>query len=433
MSVTDWTPATSDSLYVSISYDSGVTWELLSDTLAWGNSRPSTRVFTYTPDTILNNVLFGLFVNPYNIWSSTPIDIFNANIVSKTATFSFIPDTIFNGGKYMLEIELEKEKFPDIIQLQYSFDNTTWYNLDSLEITGDLFDYSFVNNYTGGDVIYGLLCIYKDVMFRLVYPETDIPIASTPFIPYKDRDTYFKFNITSGYSEIYDDVDIVWEKSYNFANLDVEIYWNDSLILSKKFYTNKVNLKFQNYGNYVVKGIADDVNFRIVEEVVFTVKDPCENLSQSYDSLQVYTANIETLIDSLQVVISDIQNELDSVVILNNTLEERNKELVLLEENLRKWIEDSTLVQLVYKDGDITSVEDSKYTVEIRTDLDIQDGSIILNKENLTWWIFDYTAKLVRSENSVYVDAVNIGDLPSGVYYFYTLEDMKYTLYKFTK
>ena len=86
--INDWTPAISDLFYVAISYD-GTTWNPISEVIAWGNERPTTKAIKFIPDSVIDVAYIGVFVNPNDTWSNTPVEVKKIKINQKIYPICF--------------------------------------------------------------------------------------------------------------------------------------------------------------------------------------------------------------------------------------------------------------------------------------------------------------------------------------------------------
>jgi len=421
--IEDWSPAISDDFYVGISYD-GITYERISDTIAWGSIRPVIKTFTYTPDIIANNVSLGIFINPNNEWLVDPQQIVTVNFEQSSGTFTYIPSEIFNGGKYDLVTQFDVEKLPEYITLQYSVNNgINWESLDVIKCQ-NIITWTFLNTF-----------INSDVIFRYIYTGTDVVIAQTEQIEVNIRDTYFKFKTYGGQKNYNDATSILWEKSPNFEKVKITIFLNDSLINETNYITDNLLLNFNDYGQYKVVGCAESYGFKIEQMIIFNVGDPCidikeENLKLN-DSIIILNNDLE-VIHNIILILNSESLQKDSIIAnLNSIIIEKD----VIIEVLKAYIKDSTTItQLIYKTDDITIVKDTKYgEVQYVT----YNQGIITVPNNITGaftiWIFDITGKLQKSE---YFDnaptELMVGDLISGTYYIYYFYNDAYFVAKFT-
>lgn len=406
--VEDWTPPISDNFYVSKSYESG-SWTRITDTLSWGNIRPSSRTITFLPDTILNGVTLAVFVNPNDGWLVLPSSTFTTNFVQSVGTVTSVPDTIFNNGTYSFTTKFITSQLPSTIQLQYSFDGVTWLNKEVLTTQAEL-KYSFTNTF-----------ISSNVIFRYVYVGTKIVIAQTSVIPFKARETYFKFTTYGGIKTINDYVDLKWEKSENFTNTSIKVLVDNKELSKSVYFSNILSLNFTQYGTWTVIGVAESPGFRLTDTVSFYVGDPCTQYIQ-----EIATKN--KLIDSLKLVVKTDLTKLDS---LKGIILEKNSKI----EYLTKFIKDSSKIQLIYKTGDITEVKDDKYSSQVGN-LVVKDGYIFipeLLQNNSTYWIFTLDGKLIKSDITPSVIKIDVLNYQPGTYFLYILHEGKYSLYKFIK
>jgi len=423
--VEDWSPAMSDQFYVALSFDNGTTWQQITEITSWENPRPATKTFSYVPETIVSNALIGIFVNPDDEWGTEPIDVHTINFIASSGQFTLIPSEIYNGGHYIAKTIFNPLHLPSQLTLQFSQDGINWNNIEKINIANEVV-YEFDNIYL----------VPGSVQYRYVYNETNIVVAQSDMIPVLERDTYFRFKTYSGTKNLNDVVQIDWEKSENFKNVHIKVYLNDSLISATSYQSDGLFLNFPSYGHWTVTGAVESTGFKIDETLLFTVDDPCNELKLENDSLtkeniRLSEANTRWLNesikkDSIMVVWSEIINELQRTITL------------LTEDNmkLRQYIIDSTLIQLVYREGDVTSV-----MAETRT----EDANLITYDNNIvkflepftgttTIWIFDYTGQLIVS-NCFITETVelNIESYTSGVYFIWVLNNNEYKLYKFIK
>lgn len=368
--VDDWSPATSDNFYVSISTDNGLTWKAISDTLSWG-PMPALKTIEFIPNVVQSGIKFGLFVNPKGIWSTSPISTYTTNFVTSFGIFTSVPDTIFNNGTYTLTTNLMSEQLPSEIQLQYTLDGMEWHNLITQQPT-DVLSYTFVNDF-----------INNDVVFRYVYLGTEITIAETQILPFQQRDTYFYFLTEDKNTNINNDIHIKWTKSYNFTNITFKVLI-DGIECEQNFYTtNDIDLNLNTIGLWSIVGIAENVDFIITDTLKINVIDPYINLIKQIDSLNNY-------------------------------------------------IKENMVIKLIYQNGTMTDVKDIKKESEVINIL-LNADKILITGTNISYWIYSLDGGLIKSEYYNNLNNVDVSYLPAGVYFFYVHENNKYTLYKFIK
>jgi len=418
--VEDWSPAVSDNFFIGVSYNDGISYTRITDTLAWGEIRPIVKEFHFLPDTILNGVKFGLFINPNNIWDSEPSKTITFDIIQSSGTFTNIPPIIYNNGTYTLETKFTETELPQTITLQYSQDNgLTWIDKAIVEVES-LVKYTFKNNF-----------LIASPIFRYVYDGTSIVIAETPKIPLGQRDTYFRFNTTGGIKPLDAMVDLIWEKSSNFDAITIKILINDKEYPDKGgiIYANSFKLNFDQIGIWKIIGIAESYGFKIEDTLIFAIKDPC-------DSIKIENTKLKDTLDYITRKLIDLEKDIfikDSII---NNLEFIIKEKDEQIEKLTKFIEDSTIFNLVYKNGDITDIKDTKFAINIKN-IRYNDGKIIIDDNftgEFTAWIFNNLGELEYAWNFLIAPTeLDINNLPTGTYYLWILNNNEYTLYKFNK
>lgn len=408
--VEDWTPSVSDQFYIGLSTDNGLTYNRITDTLNWGSVRPATKDLTFVPDTIMNNVILGLFINPNNIWTVSPVQTVSTNFIKAAGTFDNLPSEIYNGGKYNFVVYLYKEQLPEQMALQYSQNGTDW-----------LIKSTFKPEFTTTFVLEENYLQPGNVSYRIVYVNTNEVIAQSNTVAVKQRDTYFRFKTYGGQKNLNDIAQIVWENSSNFASVNIKIFLNDSLISTDNYITDNLYLNFNNFGVYKIQGKVQSEGFVIEKTIVFTVGDPCELLKKE-------NLLLGDTINSLRKRNFDLNIKLvdkDSLI--------SNYKLTITK--LNKFISDSTVFNLVYKSGDVVKVEDSKLSSNIQY-ITNTNNIVTLPKMTgqLTYWVFDVAGRLKTTcSYSDAIQTIDISDYAQGYYFLWILNNGSYTMYKFIK
>lgn len=423
--VEDWSPAMSDQFYVALSFDNGTTWQQITEITSWENPRPATKTFSYLPETIVSNALISIFVNPNDEWATEPVDVHTINFVQSFGQFTSIPTEIYNGGTYTLKTQFQQNQLPDQLTLQFTQDGINWNNIEQITMANEVV-YNFINTYLNPGF----------VQYRYVYNETNIVVAKSENIPVIDRNTYFRFKTYSGTKNLNDVVQIDWEKSTNFENVDIQVYLNDSLVSKSTYQTDGLFLNFTTFGNWKVIGTVQSTGFEIKETLFFTVDDPCSELKLENDTL---TKENVRLTDANTKWINENVRKDSIITSLSGLIAELQTTVTLLTEDnmkLRQYIIDSTIIQLVYKADDVLSVK-AETRIE-NANLITYDNNIVKFLEPFTGettiWLFNYTGQLIVS-NCFKTETVelNIESYTSGVYFIWVLNNNEYKLYKFVK
>lgn len=424
LSVFDAAPGVSDSLYFGISFPGDMSYRKISAVKAWGRT-PSTVTINYTPDTICNYVKIGVFTNPNGVWSLEPSDSFLTNFVQSNGQFISVPDTIYNAGTYRLLTKFNVSQLPKTISLQYkTVTDSVWRFREVLPVT-DTINYRFVNTF-----------LLNDVVFRYVYNNTNIVIASSDTIDVLYRNTYFRFKTFGGQKNQNDVATIVWEKSSNFPFVLISVYANDTLVDRQEYTTDNLLLNFTKRGIYKVVGVVESSDFRFEQSIVFEVGDPCDLLRleniRLNDSLNVISKTNIRLTNELNTKIRLI-SERDSIINRNDSII-RNDRIAI--ERLNRFIKDSSTLQLVYDCRYVTEVQDTVYSIDVET-LVYRDEHVILPdifQNDVLILIFTVDGSLRFSSTfSVTPKALKLGLYPAGAYYIWLIHNDERHLYKFIK
>jgi hypothetical protein len=400
---------------LAVSYDKGDNWVQFTDTLQWNVldevSNKANGVLEV--GIICDSVMIGLFTNPNYYDKFFLQDFFwtkfsNAN----TGTITNLPNTIYNGGKYAFLVTLNFIELPDMLILEKSYDGKAWEYFDYLT-KGDIGkNWIFENNNR----------INEDVYFRVVYNSTwnEYTLAQSSKIPYLVRDTYLNFTSSGGYKILNESVNITWSKSENFGWIYFRVNCNDTTIFDTPLHENYYNLNFEKPGKYKVTIIAKDNNFVIEKSILFNVvEDPCLGL----------VIENKALWDSIYLYRKEIGRK-DSI--LSQYAEVITKKNLRIEQ-LELFIIDSTTYNLVFKEGDITSLKDTKYAIDIKLISPIDNYIILPYDNSITYWLFSVSGKLIEAKTGFNINKIDINNFITGTYLLYVKENNSYTLYKFIK
>lgn len=438
---TDEVPTESLQYYFAYSLDNGMNWTRFSDTLIW--ACPDTAVAQLTVMRI-GDVKIGIFTNPNGEWRPAPYTFDSKFLYSEDFEFIQQPDTIYNGGSYDFSLRVNPDEAPPELLLQFTTNNgDSWMTWETITINpGQSIKDITIDN--------GM--IKETTIWRLCYINPLKIVCTSYPIPYKERDTYFHFKTKGGQKEIGDKVTLMWEKSYNFDMIEITTTFDNEVIDVTDYYTDGIEVNFAKNGEYTITGIAKDAHYVITNTIVFTVGDPCSLVKAQAviyrDSIQVLNvklANKEKIIqwaDSTILALNLSNAEKDSLLALaNRELDQFKLELVKLQEYIVILKSDSLTLQLIYKDGDVLEVKDTKFNSELTTVYAELTGSnqiyLIVPKDyrnkELTWWCFDYQGKFVEAGFNTFapLDIMIGNNITKGVYIWYVLVDGKYVAYKF--
>lgn len=424
ISTVDASPVVSDSLYFGVLYPGATSYKRISTNRAWGVSRPSTVSLTYTVDTLCAGVRIGVFTNPLGVWGVNPSSSFVTDFVQSTGVVTSYPTTIYNDGRYTLTSRFVSSQLPPTLTLQYrTTTDTTWWFKETI-LVRDTSVYNFVNNF-----------LISNVQFRYVYNNTNIVIAQTPIINVSFRNTFFTFKTTGGLKNIYDVATIPWEKSSNFESVRIYIYYKDSLLQVSDYMGDNIMLSFNNYGRYRVRGVATNPDFVIERNLEFLVSDPCESIKLENLTLKDSISKLNLTITKLRSTITAAEKVIrsrDSVIIgKDSAIDFLNREV----SRLTVYIRDSSTINLLYRCNDVTSVQDSVYTRDIK-EVRVAEGNLILPDvtNDALFLIFTLDGSLRYSSSYVVAPkTLRLDNYPSGTYYLWVVEKSKRTLYKFIK
>lgn len=160
-----------------ISVGSGTIWNQISNTFGWGQDFSPSGTFSWTPDTVLTSVAFGLNTGERNsgTFSTLPTDTSDVNfdVLRSSITFSEMSE-IWYDDIFYFEWDADYTTLPKNLVFQYrEIPSGTWTTIDTFNITSGAI--TFHNEH-----------IMSDVKFRFTYEGSEFgyPIGETETITY---------------------------------------------------------------------------------------------------------------------------------------------------------------------------------------------------------------------------------------------------------
>lgn len=292
--------------YVSIG--SGTIWNQISNTFGWGQYYSPSGTFTWTPDIVLNDVMFGIHTGDRNsgTFTTNPTDEsdVNFNVLRSSLTFTEMSQ-IWYDDIFYFTWDADYSTLPTDLIFQYIIiPSGTWTTIDTINITSGAISFHNKN-------------IMENVKFRFTYKgsEYGYPVGKTETITYVEPSL-----IITNKSEI---IERIWDDNTNinlilssnnlsyYYNLNVyeinqngtikvgEISKLDSIFTYKTNmeYTGNTTLEIRTPWGVLLEQITFQVKYKYFEisplDFTYSVNDIIEFYWSYSDNFEITKINIQ--------------------------------------------------------------------------------------------------------------------------------------------
>lgn len=471
-----------------ISIGNGSTWTQLSNTFGWGNEFSPSGTFNWTPDSIYNNVHFGIHTGNRNseTFTSLPTDFSDNTFTINRSSITFNPiDSIWLNDVFYISWNSNESELPENILLEYKLNSSnSWTEIGNIKKSDNSINFSNYN-------------INEDVTFRLTYYGSEYgyelgSVSSTfyPSILNIVNQQEIENNIWGDNQEIEINLEKINISEYNFIKVYIDNILIDSIEYNRnsltyttsknkdehkilEFYDksgnllNALNIYSENkyfeisplnnanykqyeivefnwsYSNHFDKVKVELIrnsstiseilhyNWNLTDKYNYRIQENDTNLTFKFfvdDNITFYDKDVS----DIKIVDHCKENEL--YYIIDSLLIDISK-LNGLVDSLSN-IENDTIIISIIKDIPLNVEDEKLYSLKEMENLQVINNTIQIPNDNISHiMIYNILGQIVLEQSGIEINnPINIENLDSGIFVLYLFDfSNNVHIYRFLK